>query len=103
MSHPTEPYAKGYGILLGVALLWVATLAVMIAVRALLFSPAAPSEEGEGEETGANLPRTSLSAERQLASRSAVPGTWELHPSNSELPVHAAAQAGLPRTSSRGA
>jgi hypothetical protein len=40
MSAPTEPYANGFGIILGILILWGATLVLFLAGKHFLF-PAA--------------------------------------------------------------
>jgi len=60
MSGHDEPYANGLGILIGIAILWVGTLALVFAVKALFFPSAAvegdPAAEGEAEESAMILP-----------------------------------------------
>jgi hypothetical protein len=36
MSAPTKPFAKGYGILLGIIILWAVSLALFIAGKMIL-------------------------------------------------------------------
>ena len=38
MSAPTKPFAKGYGVLLGVIVLWAGTIALFCLGRALLLA-----------------------------------------------------------------
>ena len=46
MSSHSEPYANGFGILAGILILWIGTLALVFAVNIFF------SSGGEGEETG---------------------------------------------------
>ncbi len=49
MSSHSEPYANGFGILAGILILWIGTLAIVFAVNSFFLS--AGAEEGEeGEE-----------------------------------------------------
>ena len=50
MSSHSEPYANGFGILAGILILWIGTLAVVFATGFL--SIFKPSEGGEGEDPG---------------------------------------------------
>ena len=50
MSSHSEPYANGFGILAGILILWIGTLAVVFATGFL--SIFKPSESGEGEDPG---------------------------------------------------
>ena len=45
MSGPTEPYASGYGILLGIAILWTAVFVLMLVCKAIFFPAEKPTEE----------------------------------------------------------
>ena len=45
MSSHSEPYANAFGILAGIVILWIGTLAVFFAVKALY-----PATAGQGED-----------------------------------------------------
>ena len=53
MSSHSEPYANGFGILAGILILWIGTLAVVFATGFL--SIFKPSEGGEGEGSGQRI------------------------------------------------
>ena len=48
MSEHTEPYANGFGILAGILILWIGTLAVCLVAKALFYAD--PAAAGEDEE-----------------------------------------------------
>ena len=50
MSSHSEPYANGFGILAGILILWIGTLAVVFAVTSFFDSSADGEEEGSGDE-----------------------------------------------------
>jgi hypothetical protein len=56
MSAPTEPYANGFGILAGLAVLWIGTLAILFAVKSFWPQKTAPAEPG----AQSSLPRAVL-------------------------------------------
>ena len=52
MSSHSEPYANGFGILAGILILWIGTLAIVFATGFLSLIPGTPSKDGEGEDSG---------------------------------------------------
>ena len=50
MSSHSEPYANGFGILAGILILWIGTLAVVFAVTSFFDSSTDGEEEGSGDE-----------------------------------------------------
>lgn len=49
MSEHSEPYANGFGILAGVLILWVGTLAICFAIKELFYNDPAAGGEEEGD------------------------------------------------------
>ena len=79
MSEHSEPYANGFGILAGVLILWVGTLAICLVAKALFYAD--PAAAGEGEEDLDSRGRAqsvdvasmrTMEAYRSLASRDAI-------------------------------
>ena len=52
MSSHSEPYANGFGILAGILILWIGTLAIVFATGFIGLIRDWPSTDEEGEDSG---------------------------------------------------
>lgn len=62
MSSHSEPYANAFGILAGIVILWIGTLAVFFAVKALYPATAGQGEDGEDEESRGAVQRIDIAS-----------------------------------------
>lgn len=62
MSSHSEPYANGFGILAGVLILWIGTLAIVFAVKTILTGSDGSAEDVEDEESRAGVQGIDIAA-----------------------------------------
>lgn len=85
MSSHSEPYANGFGILAGILILWIGTLALVFATGFLsLFKPSV-DEEGEGagdEESRVGSQVIDVASEKTRATHRSITLSHAIAPSD---------------------
>ncbi|GEM_PF-1772538 len=87
MSSHSEPYANGFGILAGILILWIGTLALVFVTGFLSLIPGTPSKDGEGEDPGDEESRvgsqgTDVASEKTRATYRSITLSHAISPSD---------------------